>query len=66
MHNHGIKGVGKPKPIANSKGSIYLLKEDDDVNSKIASLSSKIEGMEIGKVNADRACEKYDIVICEL
>lgn len=56
------EGTKKPKPIANSKGGLYLLKEEDDVNSKIAKLTRKIEAMEIGKVNMDMASEKDDTV----
>lgn len=53
--------------MVNSKGGIYLLKEEDDVNPKIASLMSKFEVMEIGKVNMNRGSEKDEIVcgICE-
>lgn len=33
------EGIKKPKPMSNSKGGIYLLKEEDDANLKIATLT---------------------------
>lgn len=42
-----IDDLEKPKPLTNSKEGIYLLKEEDDVTAKIASLTRKPEAMEI-------------------
>lgn len=48
------EGVKKPKSIANSKG-IYILKEENEVNSKIASLTRKIKTLEMENSNLDKS-----------
>lgn len=41
--------------MSSSKGGVYLLKEEDNVNVKIATLFRKIEAIEIQKVNTIKA-----------
>lgn len=43
-------------------GGLYLLKEDDDVNSIVARLTRKIEAMEIQKENAIKPDENIETV----
>lgn len=46
---------------------MYLIKEEDDVNAKIVSLTRKLEAMELQKVNMVKATEIHNSVcnICE-
>ena len=41
--------IEKPKTTPTTKGGIYLIKEDNDVNTKIVNLTRKVEAMELSK-----------------
>ncbi|XP_042991370.1 uncharacterized protein LOC122318232, partial [Carya illinoinensis] len=58
----------KPKLSAMSQEGIYVLKGTDDVNARIASLTRKVEAMELRKVNPVKASEKEEenCGICEI
>ena len=58
----------KPKLSAMSQEGIYVLKGNDDVNAGIASLTRKVEAMELRKVNPVKASEKEEenCGICEI
>ena len=61
------KRSDKTKPNAMTKGGMYHLREEDDVNAKIANLTRKVEAMELRKVNSIMANEKVEDIcgICE-
>ena len=44
--------IERAKPRPNSKGSLYHLKEKDDVNSRIVKLTRKVEAIELGKTES--------------
>ena len=46
--------IEKPKITSIAKGGIYLIKEDDDVNTKIANLTRKVEATELSKANIEK------------
>ena len=59
--------IKKPKTIPTTKGGMYLIKEDNDVNTKIANLTRRVEAMELSKTNIGKAlvvdesfCEIYE------
>ena len=58
--------VEKPKTTT-AKGGMYLIKEDNDVNTKIANLTRKVEAMELSKANVGKApvIEESICEICE-
>lgn len=53
--------------MSNPKGGIYLIREEEDVNAKIASLTRKLEAMELQKVNMVKAIKIHNNAcdICE-
>ena len=57
--------VENPKTTSTTKGGIYLLKEDQDVNAKIANLTRKVEAMELSRSNIGRV-PAIDESICEI
>uniref|UniRef100_A0A2N9J0B0 Retrotransposon gag domain-containing protein n=1 Tax=Fagus sylvatica TaxID=28930 RepID=A0A2N9J0B0_FAGSY len=44
--------IERAKPGPSSKGGLYHLKEEDDVNSRIAKLTRKVEAIELGKTES--------------
>jgi hypothetical protein len=44
--------IERAKPGLSSKGGLYHLKEEDDVNSRIAKLTRKVEAIELGKTES--------------
>lgn len=54
--------IEKSKPMSNPKGGMYLIREEDDVNAKIANLTRKIEAMELQKVNMVKATKIHNSV----
>uniref|UniRef100_A0A2N9IZH7 Uncharacterized protein n=1 Tax=Fagus sylvatica TaxID=28930 RepID=A0A2N9IZH7_FAGSY len=44
--------IERAKPGPSSKGGLYYLKEEDDVNSRIAKLTRKVEAIELGKTES--------------
>ena len=57
----------KPKATPTARGRMYLVKEDNDVNTKIASLTRKVEAIELSQANIGRVpvinesiCEIYE------
>ena len=44
---------------------MYLIKEDNNVNAKIANLTRKVEAMELSKVNIGKA-QTIDESICKI
>uniref|UniRef100_A0A2N9FDK2 Uncharacterized protein n=1 Tax=Fagus sylvatica TaxID=28930 RepID=A0A2N9FDK2_FAGSY len=44
--------IERAKPGPSSKGGLYHLKEEDDVNSRIAKLTRKVEAIELGKIES--------------
>jgi hypothetical protein len=44
--------IERVKPGPSSKGGLYHLKEEDDVNSRIAKLTRKVEAIELGKTES--------------
>ena len=58
--------VENPKTTS-TRGGIYLLKEDQDVNAKIANLTRKVEAMELSqsKVGRVHAINESICEICE-
>lgn len=50
------------KPIDSSKGMIYSLKEDTDMNTRVEALARKIEAMECQIVKANKIKE----IVCEI
>ncbi len=57
----------KSKIAPNAKGGIYLIKDDNDVNVKIANLTRKVEAMELSKANIGKAQTIVESIcgICE-
>jgi len=55
----------KPRPIY--KGSLYRVKEDDDVSARLAKLTRKVEAMELSKVSIEKTSApiKSNCGICE-
>ena len=39
--------IDKSKSVSNPKGGMYLFREEDDVNAKIASLTRKLEAIKL-------------------
>jgi len=54
--------IDKFKPVSNPKGGMYLIREEDDINAKIASLTRKIEAMELQKVNMVKATKIHNSI----
>jgi hypothetical protein len=44
--------IERAKPGPSSKGGLYHLKEEEDVNSQIAKLTRKVEDIELGKTES--------------
>ena len=44
--------IERAKPGPSSKGGLYHLKEEEDVNSQIAKLTRKVEDIELGKTKS--------------
>ena len=57
--------VENPKTTSTTKEGIYLLKEDQDVNAKIANLTRKVEAMKLSRANVGRV-PIIDKSICEI
>ena len=58
--------IEKPKTTTAKEG-MYLIKEDNDVNTKIANLTRKVEAMELSKANVGKAHDIEESIyeICE-
>ena len=56
-----------PEGRPNQQGVKYQLKEVDDVNARIATMTRKLEALEISKVNAVGSEEPKEVsyVVCE-
>ena len=48
----------KTKPNSMSHGGMHVIREDDDVNAKLANLMRKVEAMELRKVGKKKTIEK--------
>jgi hypothetical protein len=44
--------IERAKPRPSSKGGLYHLKKEDDVNSQIAKLTRKVKAIELGKIES--------------
>ena len=47
-----INTIEREKPRPSSKGGLYYFKGEDDVNSRIAKLTRKVEAIELGKTES--------------
>uniref|UniRef100_A0A2N9HUD7 Retrovirus-related Pol polyprotein from transposon TNT 1-94-like beta-barrel domain-containing protein n=1 Tax=Fagus sylvatica TaxID=28930 RepID=A0A2N9HUD7_FAGSY len=57
----------KTKPSTTSSGGRHHLREEDDLNARIASLARKVESMELRKVNEITPVQKEEVCgICEI
>ena len=59
--------IEKLKTTSTAKGGIYLIKEDDDVNTKIVNLTRKVEAMKLSKAIIEKTpiIEETIREICE-
>jgi hypothetical protein len=57
----------KTKPSTTSSGGRHHLREEDDLNARIASLARKVESMELRKVNEITLVQREEVCgICEI
>ncbi|MGV8065606.1 hypothetical protein PJP13_29690, partial [Mycobacterium kansasii] len=55
-HYPKINTTSRPSQ-SKEKGGVYLLKEDDDINAKVANLTRKLEAIELKK-------DKVNEIVC--
>jgi hypothetical protein len=61
------EGIDKVKPEPNSRGGLYHVKADEDMSARIATLTRKVEAIELSKVGVTKSHKPIEISceICE-